>query len=188
MYLTDERRFDLLGAQGIISNESTGKDNREDIKMILSSEMKRKNTNLCVLLEPKEFATNPIVDFCDQALGGRKNWIDKAVFMMTKFDKQLEDARTASKANNFFTEFQKNACFPHLVITPTLDKEDLPADKLFEERKKLLMYADEYESNKFTTWTNGHDAFRATDESEPSLDPSIAEKLGFDSAKTVMRE
>jgi hypothetical protein len=53
----------FVDTPGIISNISTGKDNREDIKEILRSEMQKPNTKLCVLLEPKEFDTKSIVDF-----------------------------------------------------------------------------------------------------------------------------
>ncbi|CAB9496731.1 Dynamin-related protein [Seminavis robusta] len=60
----------FVDTPGIISNQSTGKDNREEIKTILRSEMRKPNTKLCVLLEPKEFATNPILNFCDESLGG----------------------------------------------------------------------------------------------------------------------
>jgi len=37
----------------------------------------------------------------------------------------------AQGTNNFFREFLKNKCAPHLVITPTLSKENLPTEKLF---------------------------------------------------------
>ena len=107
--------------------------------------MRKPNTKLCVLLEPKEFATNPILDFCDDSLGGRQKWIHDATFLMTKFDKQLDDARTATKANDFFDEFFENNCRPHLIITPTLDREDLPPGILFEKRSKLIESADEHE-------------------------------------------
>jgi len=82
----------FVDTPGIIYHKSTGKDNREDIKKILRSEMRKPNTKLCVLLEPKEFATNPIVEFCDTSLGGRNEWIGSATFLMTKFDKQLEES------------------------------------------------------------------------------------------------
>ena len=146
---SDVQNMRFVDTPGIISNKSTGKDNREDIKKILRSEMRKPNTKLCVLLEPKEFATNPILNFCDDSLGGRDKWIKNATFLMTKFDKQLDDARTATKANEFFEEFFRNECFPYLVITPTLDREDLPAAKLFSDRMKLIGEADGYEKDKF---------------------------------------
>lgn len=179
----------FVDTPGIISNQSTGKDNREEIKTILRSEMRKPNTKLCVLLEPKEFATNPILDFCDDSLGGRSKWIDSATFLMTKFDKQLDDARTATKANDFFKEFFENKCRPHLVITPTLDREDLLPDILFEQRTKLIQGADEHEKDKFDQWKEGHDRFRIENESaEESLHGDIKTKIGFPSAKQVMRE
>ena len=177
----------FVDTPGIISNKSIGNDNREDIKMILRSEMRKPNTKLCVLLEPKEFVTNPIVDFCDETLGGRKNWIGDAAFLMTKFDKQLEDSRTGSKANGFFKDFFENDCFPHLVITPTLAKEDLPPEELFCARKSLLQDADSYESEKFAMWQEQHERFRNEQEDE-HLNKEIQNRIGFATAKRVMRE
>ena len=177
----------FVDTPGIISNKSTGKDNRSDIKMILNSEMNKPNTKLCVLLEPKEFATNPIIDFCDESFGGRNKWIDNATFLMTKFDKQLEDSRTGGKANNFFKEFHGNQCHPHLVITPTLPKEDLPPDELFIARRKLLDSAEREEKSRFDSWLQGHELFRHENGGE-LLKDEIREKVGFPSAKKVMRE
>jgi hypothetical protein len=179
----------FVDTPGIISNQSTGKDNREEIKTILRSEMRKPNTKLCVLLEPKEFATNPILDFCDDSLGGRQKWIDSATFLMTKFDKQLDDARTATKANDFFNEFFENKCKPHLVITPTLDREDLSPDVLFEQRTKLIESADEHERDKFDQWQEGHERFRIENDClEEPLRDDIKMKIGFPSAKSMMRE
>jgi hypothetical protein len=180
----------FVDTPGIISNKSTGQDNREDIMRILSSEMSKPNTKLCVLLEPKEFATNPIVDFCDTSFDGRKNWIDKATFLMTKYDKQLEDSRSAGKANIFFKEFHENKCYPHLVITPTLAKENLPAEELYEKRKELLEGADSYEKKRFAAWRQGHDLFRQEygEDKEEDLHEQVRKRIGFESAKKVMRE
>eukprot|EP00934_Nitzschia_sp_Nitz4_P001715 Nitzschia sp. Nitz4//scaffold22_size323478//212631//215111//NITZ4_000559-RA/size323478-processed-gene-0.415-mRNA-1//1//CDS//3329543091//1715//frame0 len=178
----------FVDTPGIISNASTGKDNREDIKRILRSEMRKPNTKLCVLLEPKEFATNPILDFCDMSLGGRDKWIDDATFLMTKFDKQLDDARTAKKANDFFQEFFQNKCHPHLVITPTLDREDLPAEELFKARMRLIQDSDEYETEKFEAWQDGHAYYNSENaDNEVILDHQIATRIGFTSAKKHMR-
>jgi hypothetical protein len=118
----------------------------------MCSEMQKPNTKLCALLEPKKFDTNPIVDFCDSCLGGLEKWIHNATFLMAKFDKQLNSSRTGSKANNFFKVFHKNKCFPHLVITQTLAKEDLPPQKLYEARQKLLTTADIDERTQFRGW------------------------------------
>jgi hypothetical protein len=180
----------FVDTPGIISNISIGKDNREDIKEILRSEMQKPNTKLCVLLEPKEFATNTIVDFCDSCLGGREKWIHNATFLMAKFDKQLNDSRTGSKANNFFKLFHENNCFPHLVITPTLAKEDLPPQKLYEARQKLLTTADVDERTQFRGWRDGHDLFRTDPQNggDEVLDVEIQSRIGFASAKKVMRE
>lgn len=140
------------------------------------------------MLEPKEFATNPIIDFCDDTFGARDKWIKDATFMMTKFDKQLDDSRTCSKANNFFEEFHKNNCYPHLVITPTLAKEDLPHEELFKARKDLLSSADDHEQDRFKEWQDGHELFRQEYGEDALLNDSIRKNLGFLSAKQVMRE
>ena len=182
--------FSIIWFLGIISNMGTGNDNREDIKVILRSEMRKPNTRLCVLLEPKEFATNPIIEFCDDSLGGRGKWLSNATFLMTKFDKQLEDSRTGSKANSFFNEFFDNLCFPHLVMTPTLARENLPMDKLFKERLRLLEQSDEYEKDRFEMWQEGHERLLATaapGEDEP-LHEEIQKRIGFATAKKAMRE
>jgi hypothetical protein len=150
--------------------------------------MRKANTKLCVLLEPKEFATNDIINFCDETFGEREVWMRDATFLMTKFDKQLEDSRTGSKANNFFSMFHECGCFPHLVITPTLPKEDLPAAELYAARLDLLLSADKMETERFSAWREGHDRYRQTDPSDSVLCSEISSRIGFFSAKKVMRE
>lgn len=151
--------------------------------------MCKPNTKLCILLEPKEFATNPIIEFCDQTFGKRINWIPNATFLMTKFDKQLEDSRTASKANNFFKEFHSNQCFPYLVITPTLRKEDIPTAELYKARKELLALANAQEKDRFNSWLSEHESFQQEINAgdEETLNIEIRNKLGFGSAKDRMR-
>jgi Dynamin family len=178
----------FVDTPGIISTKGLGNDNREDIKRILRAEMCKANTKLCVLLEPKEFATNDIINFCDETFGDREKWMPEATFLMTKFDKQLEDARTGSKANHFFNMFHECGCFPHLVITPTLPKEDLPPAELYEARLELLLSADKVESERFLSWRQGHDQYRQQDPSDSVLSSEVADRIGFKSAKTVMRE
>jgi hypothetical protein len=179
----------FVDTPGIISNKSTGKDNRDEIKTILQSEMRKENTKLCVLLEPKEFATNSIVDFCDESFGKRCNWISDAIFLMTKFDKQLEDSRTASKANAFFREFEGNSCMPHLVITPTLPKEDLPTKELFEARRQLLDSADRLEKDRFADWLSGHEKFRQENpDDDERLVKEVENRIGFPTAVSAMRK
>lgn len=179
----------FVDTPGIISNKSTGKDNREEIRTILQSEMRKPNTKLCVLLEPKEFATNPIVEFCDTSFGTREKWISDSIFLMTKFDKQLEDSRTGNKANNFFKEFHNNSCFPHLIMTPTLPKEDLPAEELFKARQELLESADVKEKERFAGWQEGHYLFhQETGGEDEILNSAIYSRIGFSTAKKVMRE
>ena len=173
---------------GIISNKSTGKDNREEIMEIIRSELHRPNTKLCVLLEATEYAKNPIVEFLDNSLGGRKEWIRNATFLMTKFDKQAHDSRTAAKANAFFKEFQENCIDPHLVITPTLPKENLDPTTLYNARRELLASSTKYEKDAFRLWVGGHETFRQDTGDKDILDHRISSRLGFDSAKKVMRE
>ncbi|KAL3823586.1 hypothetical protein ACHAXA_005567 [Cyclostephanos tholiformis] len=104
-------------AHSFNSMKSTGKDNREDIKSILRDTMKKPNSKLYVLVEPKEFSTNTIINFCDETFGGKGKWVNNAIVLMTKFDKQLEDSRSGSKCNKFFSEYFENNLFPYLTIT-----------------------------------------------------------------------
>lgn len=177
----------FVDTPGIISNKSTGADNREDIKQIIRSELRRPNTKLCVLLEAKEYATNPIIDFLDESLGRRDEWLHKATFLMTKFDKQAHDARTASKANKFFQEFISNGCLPHLVITPTLPKENLPAAELYNARQELLHGAGSYERNAFSDWLKGQETYRQELGEDDTLDSNVSSRIGFSTAKKEMR-
>ena len=176
----------FIDTPGIISTKGLGQDNREDIKRILRNEMSKANTKLCVLLEPKEFATNEIINFCDETFGERNKWIQNATFLMTKFDKQLEDSRTGNKANNFFNMFHENGCYPHLVVTPTLPKVDLPSHQLYKARMELLQYADAEEQARFKQWEIGHDRYRQKDPSDKALSNEIKSRIGFLSAKKVM--
>ena len=178
----------FVDTPGIISNKSTGKDNREEIKMILTKTMSKPNTKLCVLLEPKEFATNPIVDFLDSTFGSKEAWVEKSICIMTKFDKNLDDSRTGSKANNFFKEFHDNKLFPHLVITPTLAKENLKPEELFAQRQELLDSSNTYEDEKFKSWLKGHATFLEQDPDDELLMDEVKERIGFPTAKRVMRE
>jgi len=140
------------------------------------------------LLEPKEFATNPIVNFCDESLGGRNNWIHDTTFLMTKYDKQVDDSRSVAKANRFFQEFFDNKCFPHLVITPTLAKENIPREELYQARLNLIRSADDHEKDKFEIWTQGHEFFRLEHGDSEELHVEVSTRIGFQTAKTVMRE
>ena len=106
---------------------------------------------------------------------------------MTKFDKQLEDSRAASKANAFFKEFHQNACFPYLVITPTLPKENLPPAELYEARKVLLAESNVRELSRFQDWHDSHTQYH-NEHGDEALDPKISENIGFSTAKKKMRE
>lgn len=149
--------------------------------------MSKENTKLCVLVEPKEFATNAIIRICDETFGASREWTKNSIFLMTKFDKQLEDSRTGSKANKFFREFLENGIIPFPAITPTLPKEDLEPEELFEERRKLLQSADGFEREKFKVWKEQQVMFKDMNGDE-DLDSRIKERLGFPLAKKKMRE
>lgn len=178
----------FVDTPGIISNRSTGKDNRQDIKGILLAEMAKPNTKLCVLLEATEFAKNPIIEFLDESLDGRKGWIGNATFLMTKFDKQMHDSRTANKANAFFSEFLNNGIDPHLVITPTLENEDLAADELFKKRNDLLAKSNDYERGMFDNWLKQHESFREEESgNDVYLHDEIKNGIGFPTAQATMR-
>ena len=168
--------------------KGVGSDNREAIKSILRDTMNKPNSKLCVLVEPKEFSTNAIVNFCDETFGERGEWVRNAIVLMTKFDKQLEDSRSGSKANKFFSEYHENGIFPYLTITPTLDREDLGADELFLKRKHLLETATTCEEDKFAEWATTHAKYRETDPDDPKLNSDVKSRIGFSIAKDMMRE
>lgn len=63
----------FVDTPGIISTKGLGQDNREDIKRILRNEMGKANTKLCVLLEPKEFATTTLSTFATKPLVNAMN-------------------------------------------------------------------------------------------------------------------
>ena len=178
----------FVDTPGIIATKGQGHDNREDIKNILRSEISKPNTKLCVLLEPKEFSTNSIIDFCDDTFGGRNEWVNDATFLMTKFDKQFEDSRSGSKANKFFKEFEENSINPYLVFTPTLAKEDLPAEELYEQRQNILDTADQKEKDRFSSWNDTHQRFLQENPTDELLSDDTKNRIGFLSAKKLMRE
>eukprot|EP00923_Selenidium_pygospionis_P053396 GHVN01092496.1.p1 GENE.GHVN01092496.1~~GHVN01092496.1.p1 ORF type:complete len:876 (-),score=178.78 GHVN01092496.1:187-2814(-) len=178
----------FVDTPGIIVNKGQGKDNRDEIKTILRSEIGKPNTKLCILLEPKEFSTNAIIDFCDETFGGRDQWVSDATFLMTKFDKQLEDSRSGSKTNKFFDEFKFNNIHPHLVITPTLPKEDLPPEELYAQRQDLLDTADKKEEERFKNWRDSHKRFLQENPADELFCPELQRKVGFPSAKKLMRQ
>jgi hypothetical protein len=149
--------------------------------------MKKPNSKLCVLVEPKEFSTNAIINFCDETFGGKGKWVDNAIVLMTKFDKQLEDSRSGSKANKFFSEYHENSLFPYLTITPTLDREDLSADALFLKRQQLLESSQAYEEGKFADWMDMHAKYRETDPGDSLLSLDVSSRVGFPVAASKMR-
>lgn len=107
---------------------------------------------------------------------------------LTKFDKQLEDSRSGSKANKFFSEYHDNQIFPYLTITPTLANEDLTSDELYAERKKLLELATSKEEERFSDWKAMHSKYRETYPEDPKLNSDVNSRIGFLRAKTEMRK
>lgn len=107
---------------------------------------------------------------------------------MTKFDKQLEDSKSGSKANKFFSEYHENNIFPYTTITPTLDREDLDTDLLFQKRQQLLESAPAYEERRFAEWKEMHEKYRETDPNDPVLKTDVSCRIGFPVAANKMRE
>ena len=106
-----------------------------------------------------------------------------------KFDTKLEDSRTGSKANNFLNMFHEQGCYRHLVITPTLSIDDLPPHELYIARLKLLHSADAEEQARFSKWRGGHTLHKKNeDPTDKDLSNDITSRIGFQSAKKVMRE
>lgn len=178
----------FVDTPGLIANKSTGQDNRQAIKNILLNELNKPNARLCVLLEPKEFVTNSVIDFIDETFGDRKNWLPRALFVMSKFDKQVADSRSGSKANAFFREFHRNQVKPYLVITPTLPREKLQPKQLYEQRRKLLETAQNYENERFRQWQADLQAFEQREDDEEALNPEISKRIGFVKVSSVMRQ
>ena len=88
---------------GIITTKTAdGKDNWESIKKITQEEMQARNTKLLILLEPKEYSTNSIIDYVDETLRDRAKWLDKSIFLMTNFDLRMIVSVTGNKSNRFF--------------------------------------------------------------------------------------
>ena len=179
----------FVDTPGIISTQGKGQDNREEIKTILRNEMCKPRTKLCVLLQPDEFSNNAIINICDETFEelSREQWMANATFLMTKFDKQLVVAKSGSKTNGFFQEFIDNDCFPHLVITPTLPVDKMPTTELFPARQALLDTADSHEEDTFKNWKKQLRAFKTQNGYDEDLHPEIVKRIGFGTARDVMR-
>ena len=150
--------------------------------------MRKPNAKLCILLQStEEFATQPIVSFCDETFGSRGRWIGRAIFLMTKCDLLVVDKRSASDTNKFFAKFHEHHCFPHLIITPTLANRDLAPAALYSSRREVLRGSDESEEASFQRWFNEQDKINAECGSNVVLNEEIRLRVGFPSAKKVMR-
>ena len=172
---------------GIISNKGTGRDNRKDIKKILRSEMDKPNSKLCVLLEPTEYASNSIIEFCDNSFGEDKKWRSNAIFLMTKYDKQTNDTLSANNANTFFSDYLENGIAPYLVITKTLINGKVSPSQLYNDRRKLLLHADEHEKKTFDRWQKQHQTYRENSTETEQLNREIATRISFAEASEAMR-
>lgn len=177
----------FVDTPGIIVNKGIGKDNREEIKQLLNEQLKKPNSKLCVLVEPKEYSGNVIINFCNDLFGSGK-WNDDAVVLMTKFDNKIGDARSGSKTNLFFSEYHKKNIYPFLSITPTLDREDIDPEELFKKREKLLCEARGHEENEFCKWQQTLAKYRETDPEDPLIVDAIAKRIGFQAAADEMRK
>lgn len=175
---------------GIITTRGKGADNRDGIKSILKSEMAKPHTKLLVLLEPKEFATNSVIDFIDETLGSRESWIDDATFFMTKFDLRIPDSKTGSKTNAFFRDFQDNGIVPFTVITPTMaaSPETMKLEQQYAERQRLLDDAADYEREHIDGWLKDIDRYFRAHPSDELLDPAYRARTGFETGLQTLRK
>ena len=178
----------FVDTPGTKMNQDSTKDDRKAIQEILTQEMRKPNAKLCILLQStEEFATQPIVRFCDETFGSRGKWIGRAIFLMTKSDLLVVNKRSAADANKFFAKFHENHCFPHLIITPTLPHQGMKPDAMYRARKALLERADEAEADSFERWFADHDKFNAETGNATVLNGDVKLRIGFPSAKKVMR-
>ena len=194
IYLTFRARnvenLRFVDTPGIISTASDGEqDNRQEIQHILRHLFKEPNTKLCLLLQTNEFDTNSIVDFCDETFGSREEWVnDDTTCIMTKFDKQVGDTATGTRANKFFEKFHENGLYPFLVYTPIIKKTGLQGQQLYQARVTQLATADAKEKQLFFGWHAEHESSRREDPTEETLNPEIEKRVGFAAAKLHLRE
>lgn len=184
----DVQNMFFVDLPGIITTRGQGNDNRSAIKDILKTEMKVNNTKLLVLLEPKEFATNSIIDFVDESLGSRDAWLSKSLFLMTKFDLRIGDSLTGSKTNRFFDEYWANNINPFMVITPTMQRsaDSMSTDEQFKERQTLLDKATSYEKDKFDEWEDAMARAYADDARAEEFAEHLRPYVGFSAAVSKM--
>eukprot|EP00929_Paragymnodinium_shiwhaense_P104120 TRINITY_DN68159_c0_g1_i1.p1 TRINITY_DN68159_c0_g1~~TRINITY_DN68159_c0_g1_i1.p1 ORF type:complete len:980 (-),score=234.70 TRINITY_DN68159_c0_g1_i1:31-2970(-) len=173
---------------GIITTKGQGDDKREAIKEILRTEIKVPNTKLLVLLEPKEYSTNSIVDFLDETLRHRNEWLPKSLFLMTKFDRRTGDSLTGGKSNRFLDEYWSNSIKPFMVITPTMQRsaDTMKPEEQYKERQRLLDTAADFEKKQFEDWKGAmSDAFHEDPNSE-DFGEKFLPYIGYPSAVTEM--
>lgn len=184
----DVHNMFFVDLPGIITTKGTGDDNRKAIKDILKKEIKVPNTKLLVLLEPKEFATNSIIDFVDETLGKREAWVPKTLFLMTKFDLRTSDSLTGGKTNRFLDEYWANGISPFMVITPTLQKatETMSAEEQYQARQQLLDSAGQFEQGKFSDWRDAMARAFAEDARSEEFAAKFEPYIGFAAAVAEM--
>ncbi|KAL7552834.1 hypothetical protein ACHAWF_016078 [Thalassiosira exigua] len=154
--------FKIYGI-GIISNQTTGKDNREEIKSIVRDSMKRSNSKV----------------FLDDTFGGREKWTKDSIVIMNKYDIQLENSRSGSKQTISSLNTTEMA---HILC------EDIDAETLFDKKKDLFTEATEYEEGKFMDWKAMLASYREIDPNDPKLDPKVDSCIGFPRAQRRMRD
>ena len=178
----------LVDIPGLKDNQDSKNDDREAIASILRHEMDKPNTKLCVMLQSGlEFATQPIIRRCDEIFGKRSEWVGRAVFVMTKGDRLMDEKDSHGRVNRYFRPFHENGIYPHLISNPTLDESGLNHQEIYEERQRLLMTANESEENLFAEWKNRMNQKVNFHGEQGWLDEEITQRLGFDSVQQLMR-
>ena len=158
--------------------------------------MTKPNTMMAIILEPKEYSTNTIIDFVDEALTdgtSSRRWIKNAIFVMNKFDLRMPDSETGSKTNKFLDEFWANKLHPFFVFTPSLQAaiDDASPEDQYMEREKLLKGTDETEQALFKRWMTTMDRNNVvrvgnSDCKQDPFDPKFKPYLGFSSLLQCM--
>ena len=181
----------LVDLPGVIDNTIEGHvDNREDIKTILRHELKSKHAQLVVMLEPTEYEKNPIFQILDSAFDGKRSqWHKRSIFVMSKFDRLMNDLQSGNRANDFFTKYQEAGVLPYLLYTQPVEIEFHDNNvQRFHNRSKILDCANEEEMKKFEEWFGKIETFARNHRHGERLGVSISDKVGFSTIQTYMRQ
>eukprot|EP01079_Euglenida_sp_SAG-EU17-18_P007253 gene7253-1295_t len=167
-----------------------GDDRRNIIREILKAEMDKPNTMMLVLLEPKEYSTNNIIDFVDEVYGGRRgDWVHKALWVLNKFDLRIVDSQTAKKSNANLEEYWINGIRPYMAFTPSYNPVGGEStEEEYLKRQKLIHEADARESAVFHEWmaTMEHNAKTTTSDHPITFDLRYSGYCKFASLLSVM--